>query len=100
MRRFAFLLVLATLIDAGDGVHLWHEERGTGSPVIVIPGGPGMDHFSLQADLAPLEKHHRVIYYDQRGGGLSTLSLDASKLTIDDHVRDLEALRKQLELEK
>ncbi|HWW62546.1 MAG TPA: alpha/beta hydrolase, partial [Thermoanaerobaculia bacterium] len=100
MRNFAFLLLLATLIDAGNGVHLWYEERGKGSPVIVIHGGPGMDHYSLQADLAPLEQHHRVIYYDQRGGGLSTLALDASKLTIDDHVRDLEALRKQLGLEK
>lgn len=108
MRKvLAFLLLFVaanvfadTFADAGDGVRLWYTSRGKGSPIVVIHGGPGMDHGSLAADLAPLEKHHRVIYYDQRGGGRSTLPADTSKLTIDDHVRDLEALRKHLRLEK
>ena len=94
------LLMAASFVDVGDGVRLWTAEEGKGSPVIVIHGGPGMDHGSLAADLAPLAKHHRVIYYDQRGGGRSTLPADASLLTIDHHVRDLEALRQHLGLEK
>ena len=84
-------------VDAGDGVFLWTTARGQGSPIVVIHGGPGMDHQSLAADLRPLERTHRVIYYDQRGGGRSTL---AESLTIDDHVRDLEALRRHYNLEK
>jgi proline iminopeptidase len=93
MRKLLFLLMLASplsaqkFIDAGDGVRLWYSESGKGSPVIVIHGGPGMDHFSLAADLAPLAQHHRVIYYDQRGGGQSTLPADP-------------ALRQQLGLAK
>ena len=87
-------------VDAGDGVRLWYNESGKGSPVIVVHGGPGMDHFSLEADLAPLARHHRVIYYDQRGGGQSTLPADPALLSIEHHVSDLEALRQQLGLAK
>jgi proline iminopeptidase len=86
--------------DAGDGVRLWYTEGGKGSPVIVIHGGPGMDHDSLAADLAPLREHHRVIEYDQRGGGRSTLPAGEGLLTIEHHVSDLEALRKHLGLKK
>lgn len=103
----ALLLIFAnaaltadTFVDAGDGVRLWYAERGRGSPVIVIHGGPGMDHATLAADLVPLEKRHRVIYYDQRGGGRSALPSDEALLTIDHHVRDLEALRQHLGLKK
>ena len=99
------ILVLAVraecaFVDAGDGVRLWYDIRGKGSPVIVIHGGPGMDHATLAADLVPLEQRHRVIYYDQRGGGRSTLPVDSALLTIDHHVRDLEALRRHLRLRK
>jgi proline iminopeptidase len=94
------LLFAVANVKVGDGVHLFVEQRGHGSPIIVIHGGPGMDHGSLSADLVPLERRHRLIYYDQRGGGRSTLPADTSLLTIEHHVDDLEALRKQLGLEK
>lgn len=100
MQSLAVALLFATLIDAGDGVQIWYTERGEGTPIVVIHGGPGMDHATLAADLVPLEKNHRVIYYDQRGGGRSTLPSDTTLLTIDHHVADLEALRKHLGLEK
>jgi proline iminopeptidase len=100
---FASVLFLTTsasaagaFVNAGDGVRLWYEVRGKGSPIIVIHGGPGMDHETLAADLVPLEKNHRVIYYDQRGGGRSTLPADTALLTMDHHIRDLEALRQHL----
>jgi proline iminopeptidase len=109
MHRLLLVLILASatssisaqsFVDAGDGVRLWYTETGNGSPVIVIHGGPGMDHLSLASDLAPLERHHRVIQYDQRGGGRSTLPVDSALLSIDYHVRDLEALRQHLGLQK
>jgi proline iminopeptidase len=109
MRKLLFVLLFAVasaplqaqhFVDGGDGVRIWYSEVGKGSPVIVVHGGPGMDHLTLEADFAPLEKHHRVIYYDQRGGGRSTLPADASLLTIEHHVADLEALRQSLGLDK
>ncbi len=108
MRIFLIALVLVLAgacmsgrrIDAGDGVRLWYTTRGRGAPIVVIHGGPGMDHQSLAADLAPLERTHRVIYYDQRGGGKSSLPSDSALLSIDRHVDDLEAVRRHLGLEK
>lgn len=87
-------------VDASKDVRLWFEDSGKGSPIIVIHGGPGMDHDSLAADLGPLRQTHRVIEYDQRGGGRSTLPGDVTLLTIDHHVDDLEALRKHFGFEK
>jgi proline iminopeptidase len=111
MRAFLppFLLVLIaacatsrapSFVDAGQGVRLWYESVGRGTPVVVIHGGPGMDFNSLAPDLVPLTRHHRFIYYDQRGGGRSTLPADTAQLTIDRHVEDLEALRRTLRIEK
>jgi proline iminopeptidase len=108
MHRFAIVFALLVapfafaqhFADVGDGVRLWYSDTGKGSPVIVIHGGPGMDHDSLSADLAPLRAHHRLIEYDQRGGGRSTLPSDTKLLTIDHHVADLEALRKHLGFKK
>jgi proline iminopeptidase len=97
---FAQSLFAQSYVKTADGIRLWTVQRGKGSPVIAIHGGPGMDHLSLRADLAPLERHHRVIYYDQRGGGRSTLPADTSLLSIEHHVADLEALRKHLGLRK
>lgn len=94
------IALFLAVVDVGDGVRLFVEERGKGTPIVVIHGGPGMDHGSLAADLAPFEAVHRLIYYDQRGGGRSTLPADTALLTIDHHVRDLEALRRHLGLEK
>jgi len=108
MRRLILLFALVfaasaslaeSFVDAGDGVRLWAMERGKGSPIVVIHGGPGMDHATLAADLTPLERHHRLIYYDQRGGGRSTLPSDPALLTIEHHVRDLEAVRRHFGLE-
>jgi proline iminopeptidase len=97
---FAAAAHAPTYVDVGDGVRLFVEERGNGSPIVVIHGGPGMDHGSVAADLAQFEAVHTLIYYDQRGGGRSTLPADTALLTIDHHVRDLEALRQHLRLEK
>lgn len=92
--------VLAATLQSADGIRLWYDEVGQGSPIVVIHGGPGMDHSTLEADLVPLQKRHRLIYYDQRGGGRSSLPDDPTLLSIDRHVDDLEALRKHLGLEK
>jgi proline iminopeptidase len=59
-----------------------------------------MDANSLAADLVPLERKHRLVYYDQRGGGRSSLPADGAHLAIDDHVRDLDALRRHLGIDK
>jgi proline iminopeptidase len=87
---------------AGDGAALFYRMVGAGPDVLVmIHGGPGMDMGYMVADFAPLAEHHRLLYYDQRGGGRSELlGDDAALYTMARHVADLEALRRHFGLER
>jgi len=88
----------------GQGATLYYEIRGakTGTPLIVINGGPGVDHTYMQATLHPssaldeLAEDHPVIFYDQRGVGESPALTAGQSCTVADQVADLEALRAYL----
>jgi proline iminopeptidase len=85
-------------VASADGVELYYRQLGAGDPLIVVHGGPGMDSAYLAADLLLLAESHRLIWYDQRGAGRSTVVTAAASLHIDDHIADLEALREHLGL--
>jgi proline iminopeptidase len=88
-------------IRTADGVRLFYKVVGAGAETLVaVHGGPGNTLESIRADLEPLAKNRRVIYYDQRGGGRSDLFRDAEHLHISKHIEDLEAVRKHFGLEK
>ncbi len=74
-----------------DG-HVFHSET-FGDPanptLIVLHGGPGGDYRYLLG-LQALADRYFVVFYDQRGGGLSTRD-GASALTAQDMVDDLDA---------
>jgi proline iminopeptidase len=57
------------------------------TPVIVVHGGPGIDYGHLKS-LVPLSKDYRVIFYDQRGAGLSP-RVDKRELTMESSLDDL-----------
>jgi proline iminopeptidase len=86
----------------GDGAALFYRMVGTGPDVLVmIHGGPGMDMGYMVPDFGPLAAHHRLLFYDQRGGGRSAhLRDDPALYTIAHHVADLEALRRRFGLER
>ena len=86
----------------GDGAALFYRMVGTGPDVLVmIHGGPGMDMGYMVPDFAPLAEHHRLLFYDQRGGGRSAhLRDDPALYTMAHHVADLEALRRRFGLER
>jgi proline iminopeptidase len=54
----------------------------------------------VRADFAPLAAHRRVIYYDQRGNGRSSLIDDPARLAVPRHIADLDAIRRHFGLEK
>lgn len=85
---------------AGDGAKLFYRMVGSGPDVLVmIHGGPGMDSGYMIPDFAPLAERHRLLFYDQRGGGRSELLRDDPSLyTMAHHVADLEALRQHFGL--
>lgn len=76
----------------GDGVLLHGRLAGAeGTPLaVVLHGGPGGDHRSLLA-LEGLSDTHRVLFYDQRGAGLSE-RVTEDRLGVADHLADLDAL--------
>jgi proline iminopeptidase len=86
----------------GDGAALFYRMVGAGPDVLVmIHGGPGMDMGYMVPDFGPLAEHHRLLFYDQRGGGRSELLRDDPALyTMARHVADLEALRVHFGLER
>ena len=86
----------------GDGAALFYRMVGSGPDVLVmIHGGPGMDMGYMVPDFAPLAARHRLLFYDQRGGGRSEiLRNDPALYTMARHVADLEALRRHFGLER
>lgn len=75
----------------GYRLHLRLEEGPPGAgTVIVLHGGPGGDFRSLTA-LARLSDTRSVVFYDQRGAGLSE-RVPASVLTLDGHLEELAAV--------
>jgi proline iminopeptidase len=60
------------------------------TPVIVVHGGPGLDYEYLKP-LRNLSKDYRVIFYDQRGTGLSP-RVDKKYLTLEQDLDDLHSI--------
>lgn len=122
MRKYIGLILVALVslcagVRAQDGegyfltpdkVRIFYKIEGpkdtkaptAGETLVMVHGGPGNSLESIRADMEPLAKNRRVIYYDQRGQGRSELIKDGKKLGYEKHVADLEALRAHFKLEK
>src|SRR5437899_4988994 len=87
---------------ARDGADLFYTIVGTsGDYVLVLSGGPGEDIRSMQGVADELGKKYRFIMWEQRGTGRSKLPrYDSSTINLNAYIEDIEALRKQLHIEK
>jgi pimeloyl-ACP methyl ester carboxylesterase/ketosteroid isomerase-like protein len=82
-------------ITADDGVKLHYRKVGRAPLTVVVPLGFVLhDSFRQLADIAT------VVTYDMRNRGRSDRVEDVNTLTIQQDVRDLEALRRQLKIDK
>jgi proline iminopeptidase len=79
---------------------LFYTIVGTGEPIVVVHGGPGLDHTYLLPQMNSLAVGHELIYYDQRASGKSTGTVDSASITPNQFVEDLEGLRKALGFDK
>jgi len=68
------------------------------SRLVVLHGGPGADQEYLLPQMLELARDHDVLFYDQRGGGRSRGGHEGP-ITWRDHVADLGALVRELDLE-
>ncbi|MFF9817281.1 alpha/beta fold hydrolase [Streptomyces sp. NPDC014006] len=84
---------------AADGTELAYHQRGTGDPLVVLPGGP-MRASAYLGDLGGLARHRRLILLDLRGTGDSAAPADPATYRCDRLVDDVEALRVHLGLDR
>lgn len=86
-------------VRLADGVHLNVEQLGDGLPVIVLHGGPGLDHSTFRPYLDPLAEDVRLLYVDERGQGRSE-RVDPQTLSLEVFARDVDLLAEALGLER
>jgi proline iminopeptidase len=101
------IICIPSLVSAQDfegmkiihGANLFLSVKGKGENIVVLHGGPGLNHRYFRPHLDALEKKFKVVYYDQRASGKSSTPSPDS-ITIKFFVEDLESIRKELKLEK
>jgi proline iminopeptidase len=85
------------LVTLPDGYNLNVEELGSGFPVIVLHGGPGLDHQMFRPYLDPLAVTYRLLYIDERGQGRSE-RVDPATLSLKRFARDVDLLAQAMGL--
>ena len=86
-------------IHVGD-CELYVEEEGKGTPLVLINGGPGGTHHYFHPWFSRAKDYARVIYYDQRGCGLSDYEPGENGYSVNQAVDDLESIRQALNINK
>ncbi len=98
------LLSFAAVAQAESGYagNIYYQTFGSGTPVLIINGGPGLDSAGFEAVAKTIAAQgYQTILFDQRGTGHSKLaSINAETIQLALMVQDIEQLRQQLHIEK
>jgi proline iminopeptidase len=78
---------------------LFLRDAGSGTPVVVLHGGPDFDHSYLVPEIDVLAARARVLCYDQRGRGRSAVGVQPDDVSLESELDDLERVRTHLGLE-
>ena len=81
-----------------NGVLIYYEALGHGTPLLILHGGPGASHDYFLPYLLPLARTNRVVLIDERGSGKSEKLEDPKGYTVENMVEDVEAVRQRLGL--
>ena len=104
----AAVLLLAIAVPAsgqdgtfvGRGLQLHYRSIGSGTPIVILSGGPGLE-VDYMLPVAQLFPRHRRILLEQRGTGRSSPPrVAAEDMTLSVAVADVEALRVHLGQER
>ncbi len=82
-----------------EGGRVWYQVVGSGpnTPLLVVHGGAGVNHFYLKP-MAALAVDRPVIFYDQLGGGNSDRPTDTTLWRMDRFVDEIARVREALGL--
>lgn len=84
-----------------DASQTYYKIFGTGSPILIINGGPGMNSNGFEPMAKILAEKYQTIIYDQRGTGKSPLKeLNSKTISMKLMADDIESLRKHLKIKK
>jgi len=83
-----------------NGTELYVKRMGSGPPVVVVHGGPVLEHGYLLPHLEPLARSYELILFDQRLSGRSAGTVDSASVRLHTFVADIEALRQSLGFER
>ncbi len=108
MTKYGYILFLTSflcfsqteeIIISGNS-KLHYKTFGSGKPILIINGGPGMNCEGFSGIAQELAKmNYQTIIYDQRGTGKSTVeNANPKTITMDLMVEDIENLRKHLKI--
>ncbi len=90
---------LLSTAEGKNDPQLYVREFGKGNDtIIMLHGGWGAEHRGLLNAVKELHREYRFIFYDQRGSLRSPCT--DSLISFQNHINDLELLRKELNLEK
>jgi proline iminopeptidase len=81
-----------------NGRGIFCRATGTGEPLVIVHGGPGLAHDYLFQPFSRLVGKYRLVFYDQMGCGRSEAFRQDDKIGMDDLVEELEGVRKELGL--
>ena len=80
------------------GVSMYVDVIGHGPPLVLMHGGPGLDHVSL-TPFKQLADRHTLVFYDHRCNGRSA-GVPVTSMTWENLTADAEALRETLGFER
>jgi proline iminopeptidase len=106
MRRLFLLLAFSLSLHAAtfkshDGTTLHYDIVGKGKKVLLLSGGPGFSPEYLRPVAEKLGGRYAFVLFHQRGTGRSVVeTYDATALSLKNLVGDLEALRRELKVER
>ncbi len=76
-----------------NGTQLFCKSVGTGIPLVILHGGPGLDHSYFLPQMEKLADTYELIFFDQRGCGKSSIRVDSTAMTLDALVEDIDRIR-------
>lgn len=110
MKRFYFIWLLVfsfygclgqpeEVISNINGTQLFIKTIGQGEPIVVVHGGPGLNHTYLDPHFDRLTKDFQVVFYDQRASGRSSIPSPDS-ISLDLFAGDIDGIRNYLKRDK
>lgn len=88
-----------SLVTLSDGYRMYVDDVGSGFPLILLHGGPGLDHTMFRPWLDPLADELRLLFVDERGQGRSD-RVEPATLTLSAWAGDVDLLAEALGLER